>query len=56
MFFLTGDEFYYEEMREGLFSETFGTTLPSKKYRGKEFFEQLKKKFNVFFIHKKYQY
>jgi hypothetical protein len=55
-FFITGDEKYYETVKSAQLKEVFGAGAPGVNLdlNGKAEWEKLKKKFNVFHIHKPY--
>jgi len=53
-FFLTGDEGFFSEVQSSVLEQVLGVKLEKKTYKGKDFWKELMKKYNVFFIKKEY--
>ena len=53
-FFITGDEYYYNEILSFVISETLGLKPERDSFNSKDIWKLLLKKFNVFHLHKQY--
>jgi len=54
LFFVTGDEFYWNKISKVDFHRIFGVTADPASFKGADFWAELKKHYNVFHIKKPY--